>query len=240
MRLRSPRPGIVFVAAALLGLPLFAASAQIIARTNPNPRPAAWAVKLARTNLSNFYLVTTNLYRGAQPSARGMTELKAAGVKMVINLRSFHSDDDEARGTGLMLGRLHMEPWHADDEDVVAFLKLVTNTNNLPVYIHCQRGADRTGMLCAMYRVALCGWTKEEAIREMEDGGFRFNPAWKNIVRYVEHADVEKLKQRAGIKTVEVVERGSVASLERRIVGPEVRGSVGAVEPRSATPNSAK
>ena len=98
MRLRSPRPGIVFVAAALLGLPLFAASAQIIARTNPNPRPAAWAVKLARTNLSNFYLVTTNLYRGAQPSARGMTELKAAGVKMVINLRSFHSDDDEARG----------------------------------------------------------------------------------------------------------------------------------------------
>ncbi len=191
----------VLLAAALPGLPFFTASGQTTALTNATGRPATWAVKLKSTNLSNFYRVTTNLYRGAQPSARGMAELKALGIKTVINLRGFHSDDDEARGTGLKLGRLHMEPWHAGDDDVVTFLKLVTDTNTLPAYIHCQRGADRTGMLCAMYRVAVCGWTKDEAIREMQDGGFHFNPTWRNLVRYVERADVEKLKQRAGIAT---------------------------------------
>ena len=161
-------------------------------------RPADWAIKLDRPDLANFYQVTTNLYRGAQPNARGMKELKAMGIKTVVNLRGFHSDSDELSGTGLKQGRLHMEPWHVDDGDVVRFLKLATNTNNLPVFVHCQRGADRTGLMCAMYRITVCGWTKEEAIRELKDGGFGFNPAWKNIVRYLEKVDVEQVKKKAG------------------------------------------
>jgi protein tyrosine/serine phosphatase len=99
----------------------------------------------------------------------------------------------------LKLARLHMKPWHAEDEDVVAFLKIVSNTNNLPVYVHCQRGADRTGMVCAMYRVVICGWTKDAAIQEMRDGGFHFYPGWKNLVDYIQNVDVEALKKRAGI-----------------------------------------
>ena len=112
--------------------------------TNLTARPATWAVKLNRPDLSNLYQVTTNLYRGAQPSAKGMAELKAMGIKTVVNLRRFHSDKDELSGTDLKPGRLHMEPWHAEDEDVIRFLIMATDTNNLPVYVHCQRGADRT------------------------------------------------------------------------------------------------
>jgi protein tyrosine/serine phosphatase len=178
------------------------------------PRPANWAVKLERPGLPNCYQVTTHLYRGAQPSARGMAELKAMGVKTVVNLRSLHSDADDLAGTGLKQGRLHMKPWHAEDEDIICFLKLATNTNNLPVFVHCQRGADRTGMACAMYRIAVCGWTKEAAIQEMKEGGFGFNPAWKNIVRYIEQADIAKIKRQAGLAShtaaVEALKRGSV------------------------------
>jgi len=61
--------------------------------------------------------------------------------------------------------------------------------------VHCERGADRTGMMCAMYRVVVCGWTKEAAIAEMEHGGFGFNPAWENLAAFVEKADVAKLKR---------------------------------------------
>ena len=78
-------------------------------------------------------------------------------------------------------------------------MKIVTNTNNLPVFVHCQRGADRTGMVCAMYRVVVCGWTKDAAVQEMKEGGFAFNPGWKNLVNYVESADIEALKKRAGL-----------------------------------------
>jgi protein tyrosine phosphatase (PTP) superfamily phosphohydrolase (DUF442 family) len=162
-------------------------------------RPANWAIKLEQPGLSGLHQVTTNLYRGAQPTTRGMAELKAMGIKTIINLRNWHSDDDEVLGLGLKQGRLHMEPWRTKDEDVVRFLKLATNTNNLPVFVHCQRGADRTGMVCAMYRVVVCAWTKQEAIREMKEGGFGFNPAWKNIVAYIERADIAKIKHQVGI-----------------------------------------
>jgi protein tyrosine/serine phosphatase len=188
---------------ALVLLTSFTTFAQITARTNSPARPATWAVRVAATNLSNFFLVTTNLYRGAQPSAKGMADLKLLGIKTVVNLRGFHSDDDEARGTGLKLGRLHMQPWHASDDDVLNFLKLATDTNNFPVFVHCQRGADRTGLMCAMYRVVVCDWTKDEAIAEMKDGGFRFNPTWKNLVRYVERSDVDKIRKQLGITKVE-------------------------------------
>lgn len=191
------RKGIVWAAA--LAIVLGGSAGFAGEATNASGRPANWAIKLNEPGLSNFYEVTTNLYRGAQPTAQGMKELKAMGIKTVVNLRSFHSDASLVSRGDLKLARLHMKPWHAEDEDVVAFLKIVSNTNNLPVFVHCQRGADRTGMICAMYRVVVCGWTKEAAIKEMKEGGFSFNPGWQNLVHYVEHADVESLKKRAGI-----------------------------------------
>jgi protein tyrosine/serine phosphatase len=200
-----PRPDfwkrIVLIAAFHGSLVVVAADVPSVSvTTNQLARPANWAIKLERPGLSNCHQVTTNLYRGAQPTAKGMAELKALGIKTVFNLRGFHSDDDEARGTGLKQGRVRMEPWHAEEEDVVRFLKTATDTNNLPLFVHCQRGADRTGMVCAMYRIVVCGWSKENAIREMKEGGFGFNPAWQNIVRYIEHADIEELRRKVGIK----------------------------------------
>ena len=162
-------------------------------------RPATWATALDHPGLSNFYLVTTNLYRGAQPTAQGMTELHAMGIKTVLNLRSFHSDHHLVSSGDLKLARLHMKPWHAEDEDVVAFLRIASNTNNLPLFVHCQRGADRTGMICAMYRIVECGWSKEAAIQEMKEGGFHFNSGWQNLVDYINKVDVDELKKRAGI-----------------------------------------
>jgi protein tyrosine/serine phosphatase len=164
------------------------------------PRPAGWAIKMEAPGLHNFYQVTTNLYRGAQPTTQGMQELKKLGIKTVLNLRGYHSDTSLVAKGDLKLARLHMEPWRAEDEDVVQFLKIVTDTNNLPVFVHCQRGADRTGMVCAVYRVVVCGWTKDAAVQEMKEGGFSFNSDWKNLVNYVEKLDVEALKERAGIK----------------------------------------
>ena len=196
MRLRM---GTVWLAALaiFLGRPCFAGP------TNNLPaRPANWARKLEQPGVANFYQVSPNLYRGAQPTAQGMKELKALGIKTILNLRSFHSDNGLVARGDFKLARLHMKPWHAEDEDVVAFLKIAADTNNLPIFVHCQRGADRTGMICAMYRVVFCGWTKPAAIQEMKEGGFAFNPGWENLVRYIEQTDVEALKKRAGLAKI--------------------------------------
>lgn len=162
-------------------------------------RPTTWAQKMALPGVQNFYQVTTNLYRGAQPTAEGMKQIRALGIKTVITLREFHSDKDTVATSGLKSIRLHMSPLHADENEVVAFLKAATDTNNLPVFVHCERGADRTGTMCAMYRITVCGWTKTQAIDEMKNGGFDFSPLWRNLVSFIENADIGNIQRRAGL-----------------------------------------
>jgi len=41
------------------------------------------------------------------------------------------------------------------------------------------------------------GWTKDEAIAEMTQGGFGFHEVWQNLVEYLRDLDVEKLKRQA-------------------------------------------
>jgi len=179
-------------------LVLFTAITFATAQSSTN-RPANWAQKIVLPGVTNCYQLTTSLFRGAQPTSEGMKQLRALGVKTVVNLRAFHSDTDKVAGTGLKSVRFEAKPWHAEEEDVVRFLKVVTDTNNLPVFVHCQRGADRTGLMCAMYRIVVCGWTKEQAIDEMKHGGFDFNQAWRNLVDFIEKADIVEIKRKAAL-----------------------------------------
>jgi protein tyrosine phosphatase (PTP) superfamily phosphohydrolase (DUF442 family) len=178
---------------------LAVATGILAGETNSPVRPANWAQKITVAGVKNFYQVTPNLYRGAQPTGEGMKQLQKMGIRTVINLRAFHSDRDQVAGTGLKSVRFETKPWHAEEEDVVGFLKVVADTNNLPAFVHCQRGADRTGMMCAMYRIVVCNWTKPEAIDEMTNGGFDFNPAWHDLVSFIEKADIADIKRRAGL-----------------------------------------
>jgi protein tyrosine phosphatase (PTP) superfamily phosphohydrolase (DUF442 family) len=181
-----------FLVAAMLSL--FAMAPIVFAQSAAN-RPANWAQPIIVAGISNCFQVTSNLYRGAQPTADGMKQLKAMGIKTVVNLRTWHSDKDKVAGTGLKSVRFEMKPWHGDEEEVIEFLKTVRDTNNLPAFVHCERGADRTGMMCAMYRVCVCDWTKQQAIDEMKKGGFSFSPVWHELVTFIEKADVEKIKR---------------------------------------------
>jgi protein tyrosine/serine phosphatase len=93
-----------------------------------------------------------------------------------------------------------MKPWHAEDKEVVRFLKIVSDPNGTPVFVHCQRGADRTGTMCAVYRVAVQHWSKTDAIEEMTKGGFGFFDGWENIVNYIRELDIEEMKSRAALQ----------------------------------------
>lgn len=164
-----------------------------------SPRAQSWAVPLERPGLSNLHRVSPLLLRGAQPTSEGFLELRKLGVKSVLSLRAFHSDDIPV-DAGLAYERISFKAWHPEDEDVVRFLKLVSDPARQPVFVHCQWGADRTGMMCAIARVALEGWSKEAAIEEMTQGGFGFHPEWQNLVDYVRELDVERLAREAGLR----------------------------------------
>ena len=158
------------------------------------PRPAEWAEPLELPGVRNLHRVTPWLYRSEQPTAEGMRALKEKlGIKTVINLRALHSDRDEAAGTGLLEERLKLKTWDVEDANVVKVLALLRRRENGPFLIHCQHGADRTGLMTAMFRVVEQGWTKEAAVREMREGGYGFHSLWRNIPRYVRKSDRSKL-----------------------------------------------
>jgi protein tyrosine phosphatase len=93
-----------------------------------------------------------------------------------------------------------MKAWHPEEKEAVRFLQIVTNPKRVPVIVHCQYGADRTGAMCVLYRVAVQGWSKEEAIEEMTQGGFGFHGTWDNLIQWINALDVDRIKKRAGIK----------------------------------------
>jgi tyrosine-protein phosphatase SIW14 len=74
-------------------------------------------------------------------------------------------------------------------------LKVIIKSEK-PVLLHCKHGSDRTGCIVAAYRMAISGWTKEEAIREFREGGFGYHENWyPNILRLINSMDIEQLKK---------------------------------------------
>jgi len=175
---------------------IFCLQPPVLAIENsPNTaRPQAWARPLTVAGVPNLHQISTTLYRSAQPTAEGMAHLKAMGIKTVVNLRAFHSDRDEIGDTGLAYEHIHMTAWHLEEEDIVRFLQIATDPKRAPVLVHCQHGADRTGTAIAAYRIVVQGWSKEDAIKEMTEGGFGFHSIWINLISWIEALDIEAVK----------------------------------------------
>ncbi len=163
-------------------------------------RPQRWAQPVTRSGLSNLFRVDKGYYRGAQPTAEGLRQLPKLGVHTVVNLRALHSDNDELGDLPLRYEQISFKAWHPEHEDVVRFLKIATAPGRRPIFVHCQHGADRTGMMTAIYRVVVQGWSKDDAVAEMTQGGFGFHPEWQNLVDYVKAIDVDALRREVGVK----------------------------------------
>jgi protein tyrosine/serine phosphatase len=180
----------------LAGLP----KAQSQTKSSQKVRPSNWATSIQQSGLPNFFKVSEDLYRGAQPTKEGFKKLKEMGVKTVVNLRSFHSDRSELKGLGMNYEHIYMKAWHPERHEVIRFFKIVTDKNKIPVFVHCQHGADRTGTMVALYRIVIQGWTKEAAIREMTQGGFGYHSVWKDLIKFIQGFDVDALKKELSIR----------------------------------------
>ena len=170
------------------------------ANVEPVSRPLNWAEPMIYTRVDNLHRITPSLYRSAQISASDLPQLRALGIRKIISFRSFHADEPGLAESGIVLERIPINTWNIRDEDMITALKALRDVNrDGPILIHCQHGADRTGLVSALYRIVYQGWTKQQAEEELLKGGFGFHPVWVNIRSYLERVDIERLKQQAGI-----------------------------------------
>jgi protein tyrosine phosphatase (PTP) superfamily phosphohydrolase (DUF442 family) len=140
----------------------------------PVPADRAIARKLAVKGVPKLGEVSPTLYRGAQPTRQGFHELAKMGVTIVVDLRVRGLEGERKQVTKLGMRFVEM-PWmcfHPNDTDMARFLKLLRDNRGKKVFVHCQTGDDRTGMMIAAYRMAEQGWTAKEAMKEMEAYGF--------------------------------------------------------------------
>ncbi|TCW77437.1 protein-tyrosine-phosphatase [Burkholderia sp. SRS-46] len=164
--------------------------------SDASARPLRWAQSVADARVNNLHRITPSLYRSAQLSKADVPQLQQLGIRKVISFRAFHSDDRILAGTQITLQRIPINTWSIRDEDMVAALKALRHVDqDGPVLIHCQHGADRTGLVSALYRIVYQGWTREQALDELQHGGYGFHPIWRNITSYLKRVDIERLRQ---------------------------------------------
>ena len=147
--------------------------------------------KLSIDGIDNFGRVHTKLYRGGQPSSEGLVALKKLGVDTII---SFTLGEEGAKVEAAEAERLGMTymplPWSTvevpEPEQVDAFLNYLKSNPEKTVFVHCKAGADRTGTMIALSRIALDGWPSARAIDEMNAFHYHFI-FLPHLQRFVEH-----------------------------------------------------
>lgn len=128
--------------------------------------------------------VAPGIFRGAQPKSEGYATLKAMGVRTVLNLRTRHGEREAVEAAGMRYVEIPMSFLkNVDPAAVRKVLAVMTDPANQPVFVHCSRGVDRAGVVMAVYRMDVDGWSEAEAEAEME--AFGFHEVWFQLKEFV-------------------------------------------------------
>jgi len=134
-------------------------------------------MSIDQVRIKNFRVVNDWFFRGGQPETDELVDLKNLGVKTIICLRWNSSAIEDERNKALELGLkfvyLPLTYWILPKPDELEkFFGILDDESQRPIFLHCKHGSDRTGMLTAFYRIARCGWSADDAYKEMEGAGF--------------------------------------------------------------------
>lgn len=146
-----------------------------------------------KRSLINFSRVNDFIYRSAQPNAYMIAWCHTIGIKSILNLREDRSDLALLKSTTINYFNVKFTTTCFTDTHVVAALKIMQNAPK-PLLVHCKYGADRTGLVVAMYRIVFENWTKEKALSEITNDHYGFNGRLHNIPAYIKKVDIDSIK----------------------------------------------
>ncbi|HIA52925.1 MAG TPA: hypothetical protein EYN91_12710 [Candidatus Melainabacteria bacterium] len=135
------------------------------------------SVRSLEIPITNFHPVAEGIYRGGRPSRDGLRALRQRGFKTVLSFRwrkaPIAVERSYVEELGMKFINIPLNYWSLpNQQEIDSFLAIIDDRRNYPIFVHCFHGADRTGLLMAIYRVVRCGWSFDEAYREMVACGF--------------------------------------------------------------------
>jgi len=162
-----------FASAIAIVFTLFVASFLRADDEPPQQVPAASQAKISAAGIGNFGQVDARLFRGAQPELSAFAGLKALGFTTIVRLNGEGADVGAEKKQVETLGMHFVNlPWSGagrpTHEQVVTFLALLHDDPSAKVFVHCLHGADRTGVMVALYRLEFSHWTVVQAMAEMK------------------------------------------------------------------------
>lgn len=120
----------------------------------------------------NNYGVCGPFGRCAQPDEHGFATLRQLGYNHIVKLNSDDEFPDDVENKLFVPGAVWHVPMNSFRPDegqvrgLVAELQLVVAPSK--AVIHCTHGRDRTGLVCAAWRILIEGWSVEGAWNEMK------------------------------------------------------------------------
>ncbi len=144
----------------------------------------------------NLHKVNDTIYRSGQPdNCDFQTLIKVYGIKSVINLREYHTDQDDIGALPLQLFKIPLAAGSITENDLIIMLKTIKKAPK-PVLIHCWHGSDRTGTAVASSRIVFENWEVERAIAELKEDKYGHHEfIYRNITRLLKNADWKRIRQ---------------------------------------------
>lgn len=145
--------------------------------------------------LTHFRIVKPGvLYRCGQPRNRDLDQIRAehglgtiicarGGTRHPLRGRWFRKERRWAEENGVRFEHLRLSDKSATPgEAFETAIGIMADPANHPVLVHCEQGFHRTGVLCAAFRVALDGWSLDDALAEMKSLGFDPDDAKRKVL----------------------------------------------------------
>jgi protein tyrosine phosphatase (PTP) superfamily phosphohydrolase (DUF442 family) len=158
----------------------FAVGALPAAAAAGPERAAAPAPGEIATSIKRFIRVDARLYRGEEPDPADLAALRNLGVQTVISFRKDGSERKLVEDLGMTFVHIpiSLNPFtfgiRLHQTAIEEFFRVVDNPANGIVFVHCRRGADRTGAFVGLYRIARQQWDATAAYREARRIGMRW------------------------------------------------------------------
>ena len=149
---------------------------------------------------NNFHQVSDDVYRANQPSPSHLRSYKDRGIKAVLNLRGFTQqsyalfEEDSCKNLGLDLISVPFSGSSAPQPEKLLEIIDIMEKIPKPFVLHCKSGADRAGLVSAMYLIVQKKLSVNEAKKQLSFKYLHLDFTKTGILDYILDVFSKRLK----------------------------------------------